>query len=87
MKMLQVKHFLKVFFSSEILTGRFSKMNLIARARIPVIKFKETRTGISCDISVDNDGGVLKSRVLRWISSIDDRCRQLIFLVIMSHCI
>ena len=54
---------------------------LVANARVPIISFQDMQHNISCDVSVENDAAVLKSRLLRWIGMIDSRCRDLIFLV------
>jgi hypothetical protein len=31
-------------------------VNLIAHARVPLIKFKDPQTGVNCDVCVGNDG-------------------------------
>lgn len=50
-------------------------------ARVPLLIFTDRETNLSCDLSVGNAGGFIKSRVLRWFCSLDPRCRPLIFLV------
>jgi hypothetical protein len=54
---------------------------LIAHARVPLLMFVDSELKISCDVSVDNGTALYKSRVLRWITDMDPRCRRLIFLV------
>ncbi|KAF3771970.1 HESO1 protein [Nymphaea thermarum] len=49
----------------------------ILRARVPILKCTERRTGIECDISVENKDGIVRSGMLRIISSIDKRFRPL----------
>eukprot|EP00897_Mesotaenium_endlicherianum_P000852 jgi/Mesen1/10768/ME000091S10296 len=61
--------------------GGVYDVQLLAQARVPVLMFVDRRTGLACDITVGNDSALLKSRVLRWVSQLDDRIRHLIFLV------
>eukprot|EP00249_Psilotum_nudum_P016998 c26099_g2_i2 orf=734-1474(+) len=70
--------------------GEICNVQLIPHARVPLLTFKNTFSGISCDLSIDNGVALLKSRLLRWISDMDPRCRSLIFLVkcwAKAHCI
>ncbi|BFI14665.1 hypothetical protein MPTK1_5g05100 [Marchantia polymorpha subsp. ruderalis] len=53
----------------------------VYRAAVPVVKFVQCNTGIECDISVENNDGVLKSKVLGMFATIDTRFRQLCYLV------
>ncbi|KAG0567913.1 hypothetical protein KC19_7G171200 [Ceratodon purpureus] len=57
------------------------RLQLIAHARVPLLMFVDSELKISCDVSVDNGTALYKSRVLRWITDMDPRCRRLIFLV------
>ncbi|CAM6088796.1 unnamed protein product [Calypogeia fissa] len=57
------------------------KIETVYRAAVPVVKFVECKTGIECDISVENNDGVLKSQVLGMFSTMDSRFRQLCYLV------
>ena len=57
-------------------------MNLIAHARVPLIKFFDPSTGVNCDVCVGNDG-VYKSAVLGAFADLDERYRDLVFLVKM----
>eukprot|EP00850_Spirogloea_muscicola_P004195 SM000018S03560 [mRNA] locus=s18:29177:33026:+ [translate_table: standard] len=59
------------------------RMQVVAHARIPLIMFHDKATGIACDLSINNGKGLLKSRVLKWVTELDPRCRQLIFLMIV----
>lgn len=56
-------------------------MQLIPNARVPILKSVSNRQGVSCDISVDNLQGLVKSKFLFWISEIDDRFRDMVLLV------
>ncbi|ACO67462.1 predicted protein, partial [Micromonas commoda] len=51
-------------------------------ARVPLIKFRDPRTGVKCDVCVGNDG-VYKSAVLGAMADLDSRYRDLVFLVKM----
>jgi hypothetical protein len=42
--------------ASELRYQAFSEVNLIAHARVPLIKFKDPQTGVNCDVCVGNDG-------------------------------
>uniref|UniRef100_A0A061S6B8 Poly rna polymerase gld2-like n=1 Tax=Tetraselmis sp. GSL018 TaxID=582737 RepID=A0A061S6B8_9CHLO len=53
----------------------------VLHARVPVLKFVEATTGISCDLCLSNTTAVEKSAVLQWISEIDGRFVQLMSLV------
>ena len=68
--------------ASELRYQRFSEVNLIAHARVPLIKFKDSATGVNCDVCVGNDG-VYKSAVLGTMANLDQRYRDLVFLVKM----
>lgn len=57
------------------------RLQLIAHARVPLLMFVDSELKISCDVSVDNGTALYKSRVLRWITDMDPRCRRLIFLI------
>ncbi|XP_020528507.1 uncharacterized protein LOC18443303 isoform X3 [Amborella trichopoda] len=61
--------------------GLVSGVSPVLRARVPVLKFKDCRTGIECDISIENVDGITRSGILRQISSIDERFRELCFLM------
>ncbi|KAI5063866.1 hypothetical protein GOP47_0020536 [Adiantum capillus-veneris] len=61
--------------------GEARKVQFIPYARVPLITFEDSQHSISCDVSVDNDTAIVKSRMLRWLCEVDSRCRDLIFLV------
>lgn len=60
--------------------GGSRKLHFIANARIPILKF-ETSYNVSCDISINNLSGQMKSKLLYWINQIDGRFRDLVLLV------
>lgn len=60
--------------------GGWRKLHFIAHARIPILKF-ETINNISCDISINNLSGQMKSKLLFWINEIDGRFRDVVLLV------
>ncbi|XP_051120144.1 protein HESO1 [Andrographis paniculata] len=59
--------------------GGFRKVQFIINARVPILKF-ESRC-ISCDISINNLSGQMKSKMLFWVNEIDGRFRDLVLLV------
>lgn len=60
--------------------GGFRRLQFIPNARVPILKF-EGSFNISCDISINNLSGQMKSKILFWISLIDGRFRDLVLLV------
>ncbi|KAM0906490.1 hypothetical protein ACQ4PT_016739 [Festuca glaucescens] len=56
-------------------------VNFIPTARVPILQYVSNRFGISCDISIDNYTGRIKSKVLYWISTIDERFGDMVLLV------
>ncbi|CAH2058702.1 unnamed protein product [Thlaspi arvense] len=57
------------------------RLQFVVHARVPILKIVSWHERISCDISIDNLEGLLKSRFLFWISEIDGRFRDLVLLV------
>ncbi|MCO5579513.1 hypothetical protein L7F22_033368 [Adiantum nelumboides] len=53
----------------------------VLKAKVPVVKFIHSKTGIECDVSVENRDGMIKSELLRIFSTIDSRFRKLCFLL------
>jgi hypothetical protein len=68
-----------------VCTGVTRKVQMIGNARVPLLMFVDAQANIACDVSVDNGSALFKSRVLRWITDMDPRCRCLIFLVSFSY--
>ncbi|ESQ52661.1 hypothetical protein EUTSA_v10016564mg [Eutrema salsugineum] len=62
-------------------SGAWYRLQFVAHARVPILKVVSGHQRISCDISIDNLEGLLKSRFLFWISEIDWRFRDLVLLV------
>ncbi|THG23659.1 hypothetical protein TEA_013748 [Camellia sinensis var. sinensis] len=62
--------------------GHVSSVHPILTAKVPILKIVDRGTGIECDISIENRDGIVKSQIVRLISSIDDRFQMLSFLVI-----
>ncbi|CAA0809454.1 Nucleotidyltransferase family protein [Striga hermonthica] len=60
--------------------GGIRRLQFIPNARVPILKF-ETRYNISCDLSINNLSGQMKSKMLFWINEIDGRFRDLVLLV------
>ncbi|XP_051226717.1 protein HESO1-like [Lolium perenne] len=63
------------------LEGVARDVNFIPAARVPILQYVSNRFGISCDISIDNYTGRIKSKVLYWISTIDERFGDMVLLV------
>ncbi|KAK4790621.1 hypothetical protein SAY86_017925 [Trapa natans] len=61
--------------------GGWCKLQFIQHAKIPILKFESKYKRISCDVSVDNLKGQIKSKFLLWLGKIDERFRDLVLLV------
>ncbi|KAK3031927.1 hypothetical protein RJ639_036723 [Escallonia herrerae] len=61
--------------------GRFHNLLLVANARVPVLKFQTNWLNLSCDVSINNLIGQMKSKMLFWINEIDGRFRDMVLLV------
>jgi DNA polymerase sigma len=53
----------------------------LLNARIPIVKFTDPVSEISCDICVNNLLAVHNTQLLKTYSLHDERCRQLIYIV------
>ncbi|KAJ1286197.1 hypothetical protein BS78_03G334400 [Paspalum vaginatum] len=67
--------------SVEALRGVARHMNFIPSARVPIIQYMSNHFGISCDISVNNYAGQIKSRIFYWINIMDERFGDMVLLV------
>ncbi|KAJ8765881.1 hypothetical protein K2173_020397 [Erythroxylum novogranatense] len=61
--------------------GGWHRLQFIPNARVPILTSESAHQNISCDISIDNLHGHIKSKLLFWINEIDGRFRQMILLV------
>ncbi|KAK8671780.1 hypothetical protein V6N13_038365 [Hibiscus sabdariffa] len=61
--------------------GGCTKIRLVPRARVPLLKTVSKWQNISCDISIDNLQGQIKSKFLFWLIEIDGRFRDMVLLV------
>ncbi|KAH7855042.1 hypothetical protein Vadar_020590 [Vaccinium darrowii] len=64
--------------------GGWHKLQFVANARIPILKFERFESNyfnISCDLSINNLSGQMKSRLLWRINEIDGRFRNMVLLV------
>ncbi|KAJ6892108.1 hypothetical protein NC651_025333 [Populus alba x Populus x berolinensis] len=57
----------------------WQRLQFIPNARVPILKFENA--SISCDVSIDNMQGLMKSKFLFWINEIDRRFRDMVLLV------
>ncbi|XP_004503175.1 protein HESO1 [Cicer arietinum] len=63
------------------LKGGYMNMQLILNARVPILKFRSKQQGISCDVSINNLPGLMKSKFLLWINRIDGRFHDMVLVV------
>ncbi|XP_074359645.1 protein HESO1-like isoform X1 [Apium graveolens] len=61
--------------------GTWRKLKYIGNARVPILKLEHNLQNISCDISINNLNGQMKSKLLFWINDIDGRFRDMVLLV------
>ncbi|KAG6483939.1 hypothetical protein ZIOFF_060732 [Zingiber officinale] len=55
----------------------------LTRARVPIVKLMDPVTGLSCDICVNNLLAVVNTKLLKDYAQIDERLRQLAFIVVV----
>lgn len=56
-------------------------VQFIPHARVPVLQYVSNRFGISCDISIDNFSGRIKSKIFYWVNTLDERFGDMVLLV------
>ncbi|KAK8454031.1 hypothetical protein SEVIR_5G384600v4 [Setaria viridis] len=56
-------------------------IQFIPHARVPVIQYVSNRFGISCDISVNNFAGRIKSKIFYWVNTLDERFGDMVLLI------
>ncbi|XP_058207139.1 protein HESO1 [Rhododendron vialii] len=61
--------------------GGWHNLQFVANARVPILKFQSNYLNISCDLSINNLSGQMKSKLLFWINEIDGRFRNMVLLV------
>ncbi|KAG8078467.1 hypothetical protein GUJ93_ZPchr0007g5211 [Zizania palustris] len=61
--------------------GVANSMQFIPQARVPVLQYVSNSFGISCDISVHNYPGRIKSKIFYWISTLDVRFADMVLLI------
>ena len=51
------------------------------RAKVPILKFKDSISGCDCDINVNNDVGIRNTHLLRTYSKIDKRVQPMVMAI------
>ncbi|KAG1354768.1 putative UTP:RNA uridylyltransferase 1 [Cocos nucifera] len=62
-------------------SGNLQNVQALTRARVPIVKLMDPVTGLSCDICINNLLAVVNTKLLKDYAQIDDRLRQLAFIV------
>lgn len=75
-KIKTLRKFAKKFYALQS-EGHVFGIQPIMTAKVPILKVIDRGTGIECDLSVENRDGILKSRIVHLISSIDERFHKL----------
>jgi len=57
------------------------KQLLLIRAKVPILKFKDTISGCECDVNINNATGIRNTHLLRTYSKVDDRVRPMVLAV------
>ncbi|XP_078440013.1 protein HESO1-like [Wolffia australiana] len=78
-KISSLRKFSKILYAQQR-SGKVFGVVPILRARVPVLKFADSATGIECDISVENKEGISKSLMINFLCQVDERFRTLCFL-------
>lgn len=60
--------------------GVAHNIQFIPNARVPLLKYESNYHGISCDISIDNHMGQIKSKIFLWIADMDERFHDMVLL-------
>ena len=60
-------------FIAFISSGVTGYMQFIPHARVPVLQYVSNRFGVSCDISINNFAGRIKSKIFYWLNTLDER--------------
>jgi DNA polymerase sigma len=59
----------------------FLNVTPIPHARVPIVKFTDKRSGLPCDLCVNNTLALHNTEMLKDYAAIDPRFRQLVFLI------
>eukprot|EP00058_Branchiostoma_floridae_P024380 XP_002609870.1 hypothetical protein BRAFLDRAFT_90748 [Branchiostoma floridae] len=62
-------------------TSAFIQRPQLIRAKVPILKFKDSVSGVECDVNINNLTGVRNTFLLQAYSRLDWRIRPLVFLV------
>ncbi|KAI3992263.1 hypothetical protein MKX01_029984 [Papaver californicum] len=62
-------------------SGMVRNLQLIPQARVPLLIYETNLQNISCDISISNLLGQIKSKLFLWLTGIDARFRDMVLLI------
>ncbi|XP_042461027.1 protein HESO1-like [Zingiber officinale] len=74
------RYYLKNILHALRRTGLARNTQYIPNARVPLLKYISRHHNISFDVSINNHFGVMKSSILKWLSEIDDRFRDMVLV-------
>eukprot|EP00123_Amoebidium_parasiticum_P016765 comp23575_c0_seq2/m.39937 comp23575_c0_seq2/g.39937 ORF comp23575_c0_seq2/g.39937 comp23575_c0_seq2/m.39937 type:complete len:899 (-) comp23575_c0_seq2:162-2858(-) len=72
---------LEELFTSHTYKDKFSKVETIPTARVPIAKVRHASSNIECDICVNNTLAIHNTRLLKTYSLLDERFVQLAFVI------
>lgn len=65
----------------KVLRKHFADIQVISHARVPIVKFRDRRLGLHCDLNFEHALGVYNSQLLASYTYLDVRVKPLIMLV------
>ncbi|WOL14980.1 protein HESO1 isoform X1 [Canna indica] len=60
--------------------GLTHNVQFIPNARVPLLIFQSNYYNVSFDVSINNHLGIMKSKIILWISQMDERFRDMVLL-------
>ncbi|XP_052797071.1 poly(A) RNA polymerase gld-2 homolog A-like [Mya arenaria] len=61
--------------------SKFVQQSQVIRAKVPILKFKDSLRSIECDLNINNPVGIRNTHLLRYYASMDWRVRPLVLFV------
>ena len=74
-----VRHLAEAF--RQFQPGELARIEAVDRARVPILRLRDASSGLQCDLSIGNDVGVHKTRLLHAYVRLDHRVRPLCLIV------
>lgn len=59
----------------------FIRRSQLIRARVPILKFEDSKTNVECDLNINNSVGIRNTHLLKYYANMDWRVRPLVLFV------